>query len=80
MTAHAKKPITFSFVVVFLIFAVILNRLLLFIIPLWYDPRRGAHAHSTLIFNWKIKKFSVIVKLFIFFLFGLVPSTSFLII
>lgn len=70
MTAHIKKPITFSFTVVFLISAVILNRLLLFIILLWYDSRRGAYAHSTSSFIWKIKKFNVIVKLFIFFLFG----------
>ena len=75
-----KKPITFSFAVVFLISAVTLNFLLFFISILWYDSRRGAYAHSTVTLISKIKQFSVIVKLFIFFLFGLIPLTSFLII
>ena len=72
MTAHVKKPITFSFAVVFSIFAVILNLLLLFIIHLWYDFRRGAYAHSTMNFTLRMKRFNVIVKLFVFFLFGLI--------
>ena len=69
-----KKPTTFSLAVVFLISAVTLNLLLLFMILLWYDSRGGAYAHPTLILILKIKKFSVIVRLFIFFLFGIIPA------